>query len=556
MSPIILPTNESRSSAPLVFLPGWAFDGRVLQLRRDLDCPAPPGLLDPPVLFADFGAWLDRQAIERCQLLGWSLGGLCALELARRYPGRVEALHLLAVRAAWPADELAAIRRELEGQPEDFLRSFYRKCFLGYRESYRRFQRELEADYLAQALQAPELLLRGLDFLAAPGGKLPPPAAGRVYCLHGRRDLIAPPAQRLLVAGADCHLLEQGGHALFLDYPPPSPPGEPAAVSRPERLPAGKKAAGFAPAVALQGVGEADVPARPREPGPAAVGPEKGANMLRRRFSRAAATYDRNADVQRQTLALLAERLPPDPEARLILELGCGTGNLTGLLLEHFPRARLLSLDFSEAMLKQAREKIRVADNLQAGRVSWLCQDGESFLAANRTCFDYVTANAALQWFGDLPAAFARIRAGLRPGGRLLTTIFGRRSLVELEEGLAAVMEGRMHVAARRFPDYPELTALLRVVFPEVEISEHRLSRQFGDLGELLRHFRYTGTGGPGTAAGFNPSHYRRLSRWFQERHGGFRVSFQVFVVSCGSGRGEAVCPAEPSGQSGFMAGS
>lgn len=545
MSPITLPTNESRSSAPLVFLPGWAFDGRVLQLRRDLDCPAPPGLLDPPALLADFGTWLDRQKIERCQLLGWSMGGLCALEIARRYPDRVAALHLLAVRAAWPDEELAAIRRELAGRPEDFLRSFYRKCFLGYRESYRRFKQELEADYLAQALQAPELLLRGLDFLAVPAsGELPPAVAGRVYCLHGRRDLIAPPAQRLLVAGADCRLLEQGGHALFLDYPPP--PGEPA----------GKKAADFAPAAALQGVEEADVPAGPREPGPAVVGPEQGANMLRRRFSRAAATYDRNADVQRQTLALLAERLPADPEARLILELGCGTGNLTSLLLAHFPRARLLSLDFSEAMLKRARAKIRVADGLQAGRVSWLCQDAEHFLAANRTCFDYVAANAALQWFGDLPAAFARIRAGLRPGGRLLATIFGRRSLVELEEGLAAVMAGRMHVAARRFPDYPELTALLSAVFPEVEISEHRLSRQFGDLGELLRHFRYTGTGGPGTAAGFSPSQYRRLSRWFQERHGGFQVSFQVFVVSCGGGRGEAVSPAEPGGQTGFMVGS
>ena len=550
MSPITFPTNESRSSAPLVFLPGWAFDGRVLQLRRDLDCPAPPGLLDPSVLLADFGTWLDRQKIERCQLLGWSMGGLCALELARRYPDRVAALHLLAVRAAWPEEELAAIRRELEGRPEDFLRSFYRKCFLGYRESYRRFQGELEADYLAQALQEPELLLRGLDFLAVPGsGELPPAVAGRVYCLHGPRDLIAPPAQRLLVAGADCRLLEQGGHALFLDYPPP--PEEPAAVSGSEGLAAKKKAAGFSPALTPQGVGEAVVPPRPREPGPAAVGPEKGANMLRRRFSRAAATYDRNADVQRQTLALLAERLPPDPEARLILELGCGTGNLTRLLLAHFPRARLFSLDFSEAMLKRARAKIRVADGLQAGRVSWICQDAEHFLAANRTCFDYVAANAALQWFGDLPAAFARIRAGLRPGGRLLTTIFGRRSLVELEEGLAAVMAGRMHVAARRFPDYQELSALLSAVFPEVEISEHRLSRQFGDLGELLRHFRYTGTGGAGAAAGFSPSHYRRLSRWFQERHGGFQVSFQVFVVSCGGGRGEAVSPAEPVGQTG-----
>ncbi|MFU8818294.1 MAG: alpha/beta fold hydrolase [Desulfurivibrio sp.] len=524
------------SESPLIFLPGWGFDRRVLGLRDDFICPGPAGLLDPPAFLAEFPAWLDRQGIAECAIVGWSLGGRCALELARHYPQRVTVLHLLAVRAFWPAAELDAIRRELARQPADFLRSFYRKCFLGYRESYRRFQRELEEEYLDQAIRNPEVLERGLALLAAP--LAPPeaiPASCRIHSHHGRRDLIAPPEQRLLWPGAECRLLEHGGHALFLDY-----------------FPGGRSGQGAAPVE------------------------DHAKAAIRRRFDRAAATYDANADIQRRTLDLLLPHLPPPAEVAEILELGCGTGNYTEHLLRHYPAARLTALDFSQAMLEQARSKIMVSghgaphlaaigpahvlayaspsrlpqpavprDRLSAGpcdrlpkpgalaRLTLLCRDGEIFLAANQTRFDLITANATLQWFADLPRALARIQAGLRPGGVLLATIFGSQTLTELEEGLQAVTGGRIHVAARRFLDYAELQAGLADVFRRVEISEHRLERNFADLAGLLRHFRNTGTGGPGEQMALGPRRYRELSRWFRERHDGFKVSFQIFTVRC-----------------------
>ncbi|NMF82463.1 alpha/beta hydrolase [Nodosilinea sp. P-1105] len=42
---------------------------------------------------------LDHQGIDRCRLLGWSLGGILALELALRYPERVQGLILIATAA-------------------------------------------------------------------------------------------------------------------------------------------------------------------------------------------------------------------------------------------------------------------------------------------------------------------------------------------------------------------------------------------------------------------------------------------------------------------------
>ena len=47
----------------------------------------------------DLEALLDRQGISQCLLLGWSLGGIFALELALRYPERISGLILVATAA-------------------------------------------------------------------------------------------------------------------------------------------------------------------------------------------------------------------------------------------------------------------------------------------------------------------------------------------------------------------------------------------------------------------------------------------------------------------------
>ncbi|MEB3289397.1 MAG: alpha/beta hydrolase [Leptolyngbya sp.] len=47
----------------------------------------------------DLVALLDQQGLDRCWVLGWSLGGILGLELALRYPDRVQGLILIATAA-------------------------------------------------------------------------------------------------------------------------------------------------------------------------------------------------------------------------------------------------------------------------------------------------------------------------------------------------------------------------------------------------------------------------------------------------------------------------
>ena len=58
----------------------------------------------------------------------------------------------------------------------------------------------------------------------------------------------------------------------------------------------------------------------------------------------------------RQMKALIA-RSPDFPEDPLVLDLGCGTGNITLLLAEALPQAKVIGIDGAERMLEMARQR-------------------------------------------------------------------------------------------------------------------------------------------------------------------------------------------------------
>ncbi|WP_286164484.1 alpha/beta fold hydrolase [Azoarcus sp. DN11] len=101
---------------PLVLLHGWGLTPSVWSgLREVLPsrvvtlAPALPGHGDAlPAPSADLAAWSDALLPvlpERAVLCGWSLGGLIALDLARRHPERVARLILIGATPCFVARE-------------------------------------------------------------------------------------------------------------------------------------------------------------------------------------------------------------------------------------------------------------------------------------------------------------------------------------------------------------------------------------------------------------------------------------------------------------------
>ena len=121
----------------------------------------------------------------------------------------------------------------------------------------------------------------------------------------------------------------------------------------------------------------------------------------------------------------------PLESATRVIDLGCGPGNSTELLVERFGTEGVGGLDSDENMLEAARKRLPGTPFEKADLESW--QPSEPV--------DLLYANAVFQWVPDHLSVLARLMDGLKPGGVLAIQMpdnLGEPSHVSMEEAGAA----------------------------------------------------------------------------------------------------------------------
>lgn len=113
------------------------------------------------------------------------------------------------------------------------------------------------------------------------------------------------------------------------------------------------------------------------------------------------------------TQALLFE-LPP--ESRHIVELGCGTGNLSLHLAARFPAANLTVVDASPEMVEVTRHRLTEAAPEFAARAKFVTARFEVFAPDDQA--DLVTSAIALHHVAQKAPLYRMVHTLLRPGGR------------------------------------------------------------------------------------------------------------------------------------------
>jgi trans-aconitate methyltransferase len=97
----------------------------------------------------------------------------------------------------------------------------------------------------------------------------------------------------------------------------------------------------------------------------------------------------------------------------LILDAGCGTGRLTGELLEALPQGHVVGIDLSQNMLQSAQEHLAEFGTRLSLAACDLLQ------LPFRGVFDGIVSTAAFHWVLDHDGLFVNLRNALVPGGWL-----------------------------------------------------------------------------------------------------------------------------------------
>ncbi|HJV60699.1 MAG TPA: trans-aconitate 2-methyltransferase [Albitalea sp.] len=118
--------------------------------------------------------------------------------------------------------------------------------------------------------------------------------------------------------------------------------------------------------------------------------------------------YTRFEDERTRPAAELLARVPAGA-ARRVVDLGCGPGNSTELLVARYGAASVVGIDNSPAMLKKARERLPAVRFEPGDIADWSAAEP----------LDLAYANAALQWVPGHERLFVHLVAQLAPGGTL-----------------------------------------------------------------------------------------------------------------------------------------
>ena len=102
-------------------------------------------------------------------------------------------------------------------------------------------------------------------------------------------------------------------------------------------------------------------------------------------------------------------------EPKTVLDIGCGIGNSTQVVAEHFPKAHVVGADNSPDMLRHSRE---VHPELE-----FITLDAAHDLGKVQERYDLVFSNACLQWLPDHEQRIKEMLRLLNEGGTLAVQI-------------------------------------------------------------------------------------------------------------------------------------
>ncbi len=202
-----------------------------------------------------------------------------------------------------------------------------------------------------------------------------------------------------------------------------------------------------------------------------------------------AGQYLKFEDERTRPAADLMRRIPA-AEIRSAVDIGCGPGNSTELIVNRYPNARVLGLDNSPSMLAKARVRLPEVRFQEQYVATWKPDER----------YDLIFANAVLQWLPNHPRLLAHLVCRLEAGGCLAVQMPNNlhepshRLMEEVaREGpwarvLASAAQAREEIGS--FEDY---YSWLRQTGCSVDLWQTTYVHPLADAGAIVEWFKSTG---------------------------------------------------------------
>lgn len=245
--------------------------------------------------------------------------------------------------------------------------------------------------------------------------------------------------------------------------------------------------------------------------------------VIARRFSKAQATYEEHAGLQRKLGEALFERIMSvGRDFPKILDVGCGTGTFSAHLLSLNPRTLVLS-DVSCDMITHCRERFKAHKN-----IGYCVKNAEHdpLLAdpLREEHYDLIASNAAVQWFSSLKTGLTNFKDALNPGGLVAFSTFVKGNLEEIREA------GGWGLS---YLSMDELYDQVSSVFPYSKIIPMTMCMHYPDAHSMLRSLRGSGVTGM-SGAHWTPGRLKKFVADYESRFSddqGVRLTWQAATV-------------------------
>ena len=240
--------------------------------------------------------------------------------------------------------------------------------------------------------------------------------------------------------------------------------------------------------------------------------------LVAQRFAKAGQSYVEHAVVQKQISAQLFKYLKVYCPQNLasVLEIGCGSGNLTHLFHSYFQVDQLFLNDLYE----DVDQHFSTIEN-----IAWLIGDIEQLELPSE--LDAIISSSALQWMTDLPALLQRIHDALKPKGYLGFSTFGENNLIEIKKLTGQGL------------NYYSIDVLKQKLeengFEIVFIQEEQKHLNFDDPKLVLHHLKATGVTATAKSHRWTKQSLQQFYLDYQQFYGeqGFSLTYHpIYVIA------------------------